>query len=30
MSAFVIKKVNTGSMFNLKAGNGQVIATSEV
>ena len=30
MSAFVIKKVNTGSMFNLKADNGQVIATSEV
>ena len=30
MSAFVIKKVNTGIMFNLKAGNGQVIATSEV
>ena len=30
MGAFVIKKVNTGIMFNLKAGNGQVIATSEV
>ena len=30
MSASVIKKVNTGIMFNLKAGNGQVIATSEV
>ena len=30
MSAFVIKKVNTGIMFNLKADNGQVIATSEV
>ena len=30
MSAFVIKKVNTGIMSNLKAGNGQVIATSEV
>ena len=30
MSAFVIKKVNTGIMFNLKADSGQVIATSEV
>ena len=30
MSASSIKKVNTGIMFNLKAGNGQVIATSEV
>ena len=30
MSTFVIKKVNTGIMFNLKADNGQVIATSEV
>ena len=30
MSAFVIKKVNTGIMFNLKADNGQVIATAEV
>ena len=29
MSAFVIKKVNTGIMFNLKADNGQVIAASE-
>ncbi len=30
MSAFVVKKVNTGIMFNLRADNGQVIATSEV
>ena len=30
MSTFVVKKVNTGIMFNLKADNGQVIATSEV
>ena len=30
MSASSIKKVNTGIMFNLKADNGQVIATSEV
>ena len=30
MSKFFIKKVNTGIMFNLKADNGQAIATSEV
>ena len=30
MSSFVVRKVNTGIMFNLKADNGQVIATSEV
>ena len=30
MSASSIKKVNTSIMFNLKADNGQVIATSEV
>ena len=30
MSASSLKKVNTGIMFNLKADNGQVIATSEV
>ena len=30
MSAFVVKKVNTGIMFNLKADSGQVIATAEV
>ena len=30
MSASSIKKVNTGIMFNLKADNGQVIATAEV
>ena len=29
MSAFVIKKVNTGIMFNLKADNGEIIAASE-
>ena len=30
MSKFVIRKTNTGSKFDLKAGNGEVIATSEV
>lgn len=30
MGKFVIKNTNTGVKFNLKAGNGQVIATSEV
>lgn len=30
MSKFVIKQTNTGYMFNLLAGNGQVIATSQV
>lgn len=30
MGKFVIKKVNTGVKFNLKAGNGEIIATSEV
>ena len=30
MGKFAIKKTNTGVKFNLKAGNGQVIATSEV
>lgn len=30
MGKFVIRKVKTGIMFNLKAGNGEVIATSEV
>ena len=30
MGKFVIKKVNTGFKFNLKASNGEVIATSEV
>ena len=30
MGKFVVKKTNTGVKFNLKAGNGQVIATSEV
>lgn len=30
MGKFVIKQVKTGLMFNLKANNGQVIATSEV
>lgn len=29
MGKFVIKKTNTGIKFDLKAGNGQVIATSE-
>ena len=30
MGKFVIKKTNTGLVFKLKAGNGEVIATSEV
>ena len=30
MGKFVIKTAKTGYMFNLKAGNGEVIATSEV
>ena len=30
MAKFVISKAKTGYKFNLKAGNGQVIATSEV
>ncbi len=30
MGKFVVKTVNTGFMFNLKADNGEVIATSEV
>ena len=30
MGKFVIRKTNTGFVFNLKAGNGEVIATSEV
>lgn len=30
MGKFAVKKVKTGIMFNLKAGNGQVIATSEI
>jgi len=30
MGKFVIRTVKTGYMFNLKAGNGEVIATSEV
>ena len=30
MSSFVVRKVNTGIMFNLKADSGQVIATAEV
>ncbi len=30
MGKFVVRKVKTGTMFNLKAGNGEVIATSEV
>ena len=30
MGKFVIRKVNTGIKFDLKAGNGEVIATSEV
>ena len=30
MGKFVVKKTNTGIKFDLKAGNGQVIATSEV
>lgn len=30
MGKFVIKRTNTGIKFDLKAGNGEVIATSEV
>ena len=30
MGKFVMRKVKTGVMFNLKAGNGEIIATSEV
>ena len=30
MGKFVVRKTNTGIKFDLKAGNGQVIATSEV
>lgn len=30
MGKFVVKEVKTGIMFNLKANNGEVIATSEV
>ena len=30
MGKFVIKDTNTGVKFDLKAGNGEVIATSEV
>lgn len=30
MGKFVIKKTNTGIKFDLKAGNGEIIATSEV
>lgn len=30
MGKFVIRKTNTGTKFDLKAGNGEVIATSEV
>lgn len=30
MGKFLIKKTNTGIKFDLKAGNGEVIATSEV
>ena len=30
MGKFVIRTVKTGVMFNLKAGNGEVIATSQV
>ena len=30
MGKFVIKEAKTGFMFNLKAGNGEVIATSEI
>ena len=30
MGKFVVKTVKTGYMFNLKANNGQVIATSEI
>lgn len=30
MGKFVVKETATGIMFNLKAGNGEIIATSEV
>ena len=30
MGKFVVKQTNTGYKFNLKAGNGEVIATSEI
>lgn len=30
MGKFVIKKTSTGVKFNLKAGNGEIIATSEI
>ena len=30
MSKFMVKETNTGFMFNLLAGNGQVIATSQI
>ena len=30
MGKFVVKRTNTGIKFDLKAGNGEVIATSEV
>ena len=30
MGKFVMKRINTGVKFDLRAGNGQVIATSEV
>lgn len=30
MGKFILKKTNTGFKFDLKAGNGEVIATSEV
>lgn len=30
MGKFVVRKTNTGIKFNLKAGNGEIIATSEV
>ena len=30
MGKFVVRKTNTGIKFDLKAGNGEVIATSEV
>ena len=30
MGKFVVKKTKTGFKFNLKAGNGEIIATSEV
>ena len=30
MGKFVVKQTNTGFKFNLKAGNGEIIATSEI